>query len=61
MNVFANLLIILPSRERKELVFGYLILFQPTGRWGRVAVDEWVIFLVGSEALSRLSLGFSFC
>lgn len=31
--MFANLLIILPSTDRKELVFGYLIFFQMPVPW----------------------------
>ena len=41
IDMFANLLIILPSTDRKELVFGYLIFSQmlSCGRWGCLDSD----------------------
>lgn len=37
--MFANSLIILRSTDRKELVFGYLILFQMLVPWGGLDID----------------------
>lgn len=62
MDMFANLLIILPSTDRKELVFGYLIFFQMPVPWEVEVSWQWLMgHFLAKERASHLCLGFLFC
>ena len=66
MDMFANLLIILPSTDRKEFVFGYLIFFQMPVPWEVEVSWQWLMghFLAKERDfsfMSGLSLLFTHC